>query len=196
MPEHTDAEKDRRRTPRFSCGGEVKISRLPSNGVFLPGAIRDLSLGGCWIDTPLSIACGARTEMVVHVKTASFRVVGEVREIRGRFGAGIEFVHLSAGGRDMLAELVAELARLQAVMTDLTSAGREKDTEEFRKQLDGGNIQAKRLSKRLSLPGPIVKAGALEESLEKSSEPGHATAASESLIVLAEPLVIPVDLFG
>src|SRR5271163_171256 len=114
MPEYTDADKDRRRTPRFNCGGLVKISRLPSNGVFLPGAIRDLSLGGCWIDTPISIACGARTEMVVHVKTASFRVVGEVREIRGRFGAGIEFVHLSAGGKDMLDELVTELARLQA----------------------------------------------------------------------------------
>jgi hypothetical protein len=194
MPEYTDADKDRRRTPRFNCGGLVKISRLPSNGVFLPGAIRDLSLGGCWIDTPLSIACGARTEMVVHVKTASFRVVGEVREIRGRFGAGIEFVHLSAGGKDMLDELVTELARLQAAMTSLTSVCREADTEEFRKQLRDGNIVA-RLSKRLSPLGPIVKRQLSEESLT-NSEVSQPAAARDSLIVLAEPLVIPVDLFG
>jgi hypothetical protein len=196
MAERTETDKDRRRTPRFNCGGHVKISRLPSNGVFLPGTIRDLSLGGCWIDTPLSIACGARTEMVMHVNTVSFRVVGEVREIRGRFGAGIEFVHLSAGGKEMLAELIVELTRLQAVMTDLSSGSSEKDTEEFRRRLEGGNLQTTRLSKRLSLLEPILRAGAGEESLEKSLELGHATAPEESLIVVAEPLVIPVDLFG
>ena len=124
MPERTAADKDRadndrRRSTRFTCGGDAKISRLPSDGIFLPGKILDLSLGGCCVDTTLPIDCGVRAEIVARVNAASFRAVGEVRAIRGRSGAGVEFVHLSTGGKDMLADLVAELARLQAVMNKL-----------------------------------------------------------------------------
>src|SRR5579863_10536039 len=102
MPERTDTDKDRtdndrRRSPRFNCGGYAKISRLPSNGIFLAGSIRDLSLGGCHLDTALPIDCGERAEIVVCVNATSFRAVGEVKAIRDRSGAGIEFVHLSAG---------------------------------------------------------------------------------------------------
>jgi hypothetical protein len=113
MPEKTNADDVRPRSPRFSCGGVAKISLLPSNGIFVPGKIRDLSLGGCCVDTPMPIECGARAEILVHVNSASFRAVGEVRGIRGNSEAGIEFVYLSRGGKDLLADLIAELARLQ-----------------------------------------------------------------------------------
>ncbi len=55
-----------------------------------------------------------RAEILVRVNAASFRGVGEAKAIRNRYG-GIEFLHLSAGGKDMLADLVAQLADLQAV---------------------------------------------------------------------------------
>ena len=119
MPERTDADNDRRRSARFSCSGDAKISRLPSDGSILPGKIVDLSLGGCCVDTTLPIRCGVRAEIVVRVNAASFRALGEVRAIRGPSGSGMEFVQLSAIGKDLLADLVAELARLQAVMNML-----------------------------------------------------------------------------
>jgi hypothetical protein len=147
MPErdsvgHVRANDDRRASPRFSCGGQVAISCLPSEGIVLPGKIRDLSLGGCCVDTTLPIARGARAELFVRVNAASFRAVGEVRAIRAHSGACLEFVQLSAGGKGVLADLVRELARLQAVMNDIKSTRREIDPEAFRRQLDYRKLQA------------------------------------------------------
>jgi hypothetical protein len=45
---------------RFRCGGVATISLLPSSGLFLSGKILDLNLGGCCVDTPVPIECGAR----------------------------------------------------------------------------------------------------------------------------------------
>ena len=197
MPERTNADidcgdNDRRRSTRFKCGGDAKISRLPSDGIFVPGKIFDLSLGGCCVDTTLPIDFGVRTEIVVRVNAASFRAVGEVRAIRGRSGAGIEFVHLSAGGKHMLADLVTELARLQAVMNKLNAARREMDAESFRRQLEIGKLQAGMLSERFPFLGTMLPA----KSSGESSEPDQAASAGQDLIVEAQPLVIPVDLFG
>ena len=211
MPERTDAEidygdidcraldcgnKDRRHSPRFKCGGEAKISRLPSDGIFIPGKIFDLSLGGCCIDTSLPINFGARTEMVVRVNAASFRAVGEVRAIRSRFGAGIKFVDLSAGGKHTLADLVTELARLQAVMNKLKAARREMNAESFRKQLEEGKLQAAMLSERFSFLGTILPAEGSGENSGESSGPDRAASAAKDLTVKEQPFVIRVDLFG
>jgi hypothetical protein len=203
MPERNRAEEDRRRRARFKCGGEARISRLPSDGIFVPGKILDLSLGGCCVDTTLPIDFGVRTEIVVHVNTASFRAVGEVRALRNRFGAGMEFVHLSAGGKHMLADL-------------LKAARREKNAESFRKQLEEGKLQAAMLSERFPFLGTILPAKSSGESSressgassgassgesskensEESSEPDQAAFPGPDRIVASQPLVISVDLFG
>ena len=156
MPEHAAADKpsengraddpqandpaidDRRRSPRFSCGGHAEIICLPSTGIVVPGTIRDLSLHGCWVETALPIDCGARAEVVLRVNSASFRALGEVRAIRGQSGSGVEFVRLSANGKDMLADLVTDLARLQALMSKVKSDRRAVDAELFREELRGG----------------------------------------------------------
>jgi hypothetical protein len=182
------ANDDRRGSTRFSCGGQVTISCLPSDGIVLPGKIRDLSLGGCCVDTTLRIARGARTELVVRVNAASFRAVGEVRAIRGHSGACLEFVLLSAGGKGVLADMVTELARLQAVMNDIKATRREIDPESFRRQLEYRRLQATRLSRRFPLLGATLPPESSEASSEVSSEPDPRE--QERL------LVGPVDLFG
>jgi len=187
MPERADEEEDRRRSPRFTCGGHAEINCLPSTGILLPGTIRDLSLHGCWVDTSLPIDCGARAEIVVRVNAASFRAVGEVRAVRGRSGAGLEFVHLSAGGKDMLAGLVTDLARLQALMNKLKSVRREKDAESFRKELENGKHQAAMLSARFPFLRAILPG---ENSERKESESAGDDESVE------ERLVVSVNLFG
>lgn len=170
----------------------MTISCLPSDGIVLPGKIRDLSLGGCCVDTTLPIARGARTELVVRVNAASFRAVGEVRAIRGHSGACLEFVLLSAGGKGVLADLVTELARLQAVMNDIKSTRREIDPESFRRQLDYRRLQATRLSRRYPLLGTTLPA----ESSGVSSEPDNDASTGKDPREEEQLLVGPVDLFG
>lgn len=188
MPDRAAAEEDRRRSPRFTCGGQAKINCLPSNGMVLAGTIRDLSLHGCCLDIPQPFDCGVRAEIIVRVNAASFRAVGEVRAIRGRSGAGIEFVHLTAGGKDLLADLVTELARLQAIMNKLKSVRREMDAESFRRQLEVGKLQAGILSDRF----PFLRAVLCAEN----SEPDQAASDGQRRAVEPQALVIPVDLFG
>ena len=190
--DHVRANDDRRGSQRFSCGGQATISCLPSDGIVLPGKIRDLSLGGCCVDTTLPIARGARAELVVRVNAASFRAVGEVRAIRGHSGACLEFVLLSAGGKGLLADLVTELARLQAVMNDIKSTRREIDPESFRGQLDYRRLQATRLSRRFPLLGttpPPESSGVSPES-DGDASTGRDPGEEERF------LVGPVDLFG
>jgi len=161
MPVRDHAE-ERRRSPRFVCGGHAKITCLPSDGIILPGTIRDLSLGGCRVDTALPICCGERAEIVLRVNTASFRVLGEVKAIRDRSGAGIEFVRLSARGKEMLGELLQELARSQAVINKFKSAQRDMDPKVFRRELEEG---CARLA--LHVRAGIVEAGEEHDTAKK-----------------------------
>ncbi len=201
MPEGTDADKgrsetgradaDRRRSRRFTCGGDAKISLLPSDGICLPGKILDLSLHGCRVDTTLPIDYGTRAEILLRINASSFRAVGEVRAIRGGFGAGIEFVRLSNSGKDMLLDLIQELARLRASLSKFKSGGLETDTKSFRRNLEEGRLQAERLSKRCAALGTLLRS----KSPAESSVASQAASAERDEIVETQPLVIAVDLF-
>ena len=186
MAQKTDGDDFRPRNPRFSCGGLAKISVLPSNGTFLSAKIRNLSLGGCCVDTPVPIERGTRAEIIVHVNSASFRAVGEVKGIRGNSEAGIEFVYLSRGGKDQLADLIADLARLQAFINHLKAVRRETEAEEFRKHLESGKLLAAMWSE-LRSAGELVAA----ESLETDEVPSAGGDSSKE----AQPLVTPVRLY-
>ena len=195
MPERDGADKnlvdeDRRRSSRFSCGGQAKITWLPSNGIFVPGSIRDLSLHGCRIEIPHPIDRGVRAEIVVRVNAASFRAVGEVRAIRGHSGAGIEFVHLSAGGKDLLSDMIAQLAKLHAVMNKIKSARRETDAESFQRQLENGKRQAIMLSKDFPVLGAIQSAEKPEEEAATKSRGEAAAAEAEECLVLSVNLFV------
>jgi hypothetical protein len=187
MANGKSAEEDRRRTARFSCGGQAQVSPLPSNGLFMPGMIRDLSLHGCWVEIPQPIDCGARAEILVRVNAASFRAVGEVRAVRGRSGAGLEFVQLSLGGKDLLGDLIAQLARLQALMNKLKSDRRKMDAETFRKELEQGRLEAMALSRRFPFLGTTLSAMNPEEAKTESTG---------ELAKAGEHEVLPVNLFG
>jgi hypothetical protein len=207
-PENDRADSDRRRSARFICGGYAKISRLPSDGIFVPGRILDLSLHGCCVDTPVPIDCGTRAEIVVRVNAASFRAVGEVKAMRGRSVAGMEFVHLSAGGKDLLADMVTDLARLQAIMNKLRNVRREMDAESFQKELEDGKRHAAVLSERYPFLGTIFQTESSGESSRessressvatpgKSAEPKAIGSGGRDRIAGGEALVITVDLFG
>ncbi len=190
-------DNDRRRSARFVCGGYAKISRLPSDGIFVPARIRDLSLHGCCVDATVPIDCGTRAEIVVRVNAASFRAVGEVKAIRGRSVAGMEFIHLTAGGKDLLADMVTDLAKLQAITNKLRDVRREIDAESFRRELEAGKRQAAMLNERFPWFGTILQAEISDAiSGEALSGPLEQPRSSQDRIVSGDPLVITVDLFG
>ena len=137
-----------------------------------------------------------RAEIVLRVNAASFRAVGEVRTVRGDSGAGMEFVQLSAGGRDTLSNLVTDLARLQAVMNALKSVRRKLNADSFKEQLENGKAQARTLGRRFSFPEKILPSESVGKSREGSSELDHSARAGKDPTAGEHPLVITIDLFG
>lgn len=141
MRDLAQRSEERRRNPRFACGGRARIVSLPFKGVSLSGKILDLSLGGCCIETAQPLQCGTLVEVIVQVNASSFRALGRVRDSRDRSGAALEFLQLSAGGRDLLHEVISQLARLRAKAIALHAGGREDDPDPG-DNLDDGSPQA------------------------------------------------------
>lgn len=97
-----------RRYPRYDCTGAVEVSG-PHTGRPSKGKLLNLSVGGCFAETDWPLEVGTRVEILLQVNRLSFRAVGEVRMLDARGGMGIEFRGMSAGGRQRLRELIAEL---------------------------------------------------------------------------------------
>ena len=190
---HGRTEKERRRSPRFNCDGQVEINCLPSEGNILPGKIRDLSLNGCRVDTTLPIDPGVRAEIVLRFKGASFRAVGEVKAIRGRSGAGIEFIHLSVFGKEQLSDMLEELEKMQAFLDKLKASHPQMDLESFSKELEYRKLHAQMLKTRF----PFLESIAPEDSVgQGSGENSESKSGLESGSGREEPPMNLVDIFG
>jgi hypothetical protein len=155
-PEFLPTGSDRRRTPRYVCGGRVQINSLPSNGTVMRGRLRNLGLGGCYIETASPFELGARTEVLVQVDTLCFRAMSLVRGIRGGGGLGMEFIRLSAGGHCTLAELIVDLQKLQALMRQPTFSWEDEFTEPPLGLLLSPRIRAPLRNESLALCGTVV----------------------------------------
>jgi PilZ domain len=120
---------ERRRSPRFNCRGRAAIYCLPFDGRSIPAKLRNLSVGGICLDLAQPVEAGARAEVLVQVNAASFRAAALVKGQRERSATCLQFVQISAGGRDVLADVIARLARLQALNRKLRADRMDADTE-------------------------------------------------------------------
>ena len=129
---------ERRRNPRFICGGEAKINPLPSDGALVSGKLRNLSMGGICVETDHPIDLGTRTEILLNVDAVSFRTLALVRSISNRFRTNMEFVQMSAGSRDILADVLEHMSRVQKIMRKIRSAPLDAKVELSRELQERG----------------------------------------------------------
>ena len=150
---------------------------LPSDGILLPGRIRDLSLGGCSVLMNTPLERGALAEILVRVNASSFRALGQVRAVRGPAGLGIQFLQMSSGGQNLLVELIRELARQQAIAQTVQAVRRAPDEEFF--------VQRRAAAFRTGLP------------LEETGIPPVEREAAPTLVVDRRALIVDgeLDLF-
>jgi len=106
---------ERRRSSRYRCSGLAEVFRIPTTGTTVKATVSDLSLHGCRILTDFSLESGVPLDLLLRVKSISFRASGNVKVVRGPAEIGIEFNHMSAGGQRRLTELLAELDRLSSI---------------------------------------------------------------------------------
>jgi Tfp pilus assembly protein PilZ len=73
--------------------------------------IGDVSAGGVFISTPVTVPVGAEVEMLFALPEGETRVHGVVRFVSPEKGIGVEFTDMGAGDRARLQELLRRLNR-------------------------------------------------------------------------------------
>jgi len=106
---------ERRRSSRYRCNGLAEVLRIPTTGAAVKATVSDLSLHGCRILADCCFEFGVPLELLLQVKSISFRASGNVKVVRGPAEIGIEFTQMSVGGQRRLAELLADLERLSSI---------------------------------------------------------------------------------
>jgi len=103
------ARRDRRQYPRFRCPGNVQVSRAESaHRVW--AKLGDLSLGGCYIDTPVPEPVGSKLRLVVHIQESRISASAEVRTCVPALGMGVQFISFESGSRELLKQVIERLS--------------------------------------------------------------------------------------
>ena len=100
--------QERRRHRRMPCQGGVQL-RLP-DGSTVWGTLSDISVGGCYVESPGSLALGSELELIVKVADMEIHSRGQVRTSHPGIGAGISFTLLNVEARKKLNQVLDVLA--------------------------------------------------------------------------------------
>jgi hypothetical protein len=104
---------ERRSHPRVHCDGNVELRRIPPappQSIF--AKIRNLSEGGCFLETERPLTVGERLVMQITLDDLELRFIAEVRSAKAdhRCRAGLEFVGMSADSLKKIKALIEAIA--------------------------------------------------------------------------------------
>jgi hypothetical protein len=102
------ARRDRRQYPRFRCPGNVQVSRAESGQQFW-AKLGDLSLGGCYVSTPVPEVVGTKLRLVLQIDRNKIAALGEVRTCVPALGMGVQFTEFESGSRELLKQVIDRL---------------------------------------------------------------------------------------
>jgi len=184
MAERVPFFGERRRSPRYSCSGRANVYSLPLDGTFLSAGLRNLSLGGICLNLGGELEEDEHTELLLAVNTETFRATAMVKGPQPVSATRLQFTHISSYGRDVLLDLISQMAKAQELNSRLRSSRMDPDTT--RLLLDEERL-------RIATIGRPEGAIASEDPASESSP---ALDAQRGRIVDAEPLVIRLDLYA
>jgi hypothetical protein len=100
---------ERRRAPRYKCGGSVEF-RTEGNDVRTWATLTDLSRTGCYVEMQATSPPDTVVDMAIEVMGIRVRVKGTVRVTYPFLGMGIAFTDISTEDRAQLDEILLRLA--------------------------------------------------------------------------------------
>jgi hypothetical protein len=108
------AAGDRRNVKRYACHGSVKV-RVPGVGHPVWATITDLSMMGCYLETPAPAALATQVDLIIEIEGHILHAAGEVRGSYPGVGMGVTFTELPERDRKELQTLVLKLAARQGI---------------------------------------------------------------------------------
>jgi PilZ domain len=104
------AGKENRRTARVAVSKGVWVA-WQADGPRNVSRVRDLSAGGVFISTTLSVSIGTELELLFALPEGEVRIHGLVRYADGKNGIGVEFTRMGTADRARFLELLRRLNR-------------------------------------------------------------------------------------
>jgi PilZ domain len=102
--------KENRKTVRVAVSKGVWVA-WQAGGPRHVSRVRDLSAGGVFISTTVTVLVGAAVELLFALPEGEARIHGIVRYADGKNGIGVEFTQMGAGDRARFLELLRRLNR-------------------------------------------------------------------------------------
>lgn len=102
-------QEERRRHPRFKCGGSVEI-RIAGTQLVTWARISDICLGGCYTELSSPFPVDTPVELTLNVGEERVRTRAVVRSHHPGFGMGIAFVETAPQQIEALKRIVAVLS--------------------------------------------------------------------------------------
>jgi hypothetical protein len=105
-------DDERRKHTRFPVSGTAIVSN-PEGEEKQTLRFLDLSLEGCFIETPEPFAAGARVKLLIKVHETDLDTFGVVRASLPKAGMGVQFTHFTAADADRLRGIIDRLEQEQ-----------------------------------------------------------------------------------
>jgi hypothetical protein len=99
-----------RKHPRFRCQNSVEIH--VEGGPSYWGKVGDLSLGGCYVETPIPLDPGTKLSVAVWIEHSKVIVQGIVVHRTPGLGIGIRFHELSASDHGIIGSFLGHMSPL------------------------------------------------------------------------------------
>jgi c-di-GMP-binding flagellar brake protein YcgR len=93
--------EERRRFPRVAVALQVEV-RLKGTDMPLRSQTTDISMGGCYVEMPLTLEIGSNVDMRFWLGDQKVNAKGVVVTCHPQFGNGIEFTSMSLEGQSRL----------------------------------------------------------------------------------------------
>lgn len=93
--------EERRRSPRVAVALQVEF-RLADTDVPLRSQTTDISMGGCYVEMPLTLEIGSKVDMMFWLADQKVNAKGVVVTCHPQFGNGIEFTSMPFEGLSKL----------------------------------------------------------------------------------------------
>lgn len=102
--------KKQRRHPRYGCDGRAELRRQP-DAIEHDGSLRQISAGGCYINTPDPAPPGTHLELTLQVGQVQLQAEGTVLYSHPEKGMGVGFTKVDDEMRALLDQFLTDLAQ-------------------------------------------------------------------------------------
>jgi len=105
----TDFREERRKHPRYPCTGQVRML-LEGSDLELLAVLREISLGGCYVETMSPMPPETNIEMTLMLNDLEVQTRGTVKVSCQGMGMGVAFAEMTPKDRMLLDRMVGRAA--------------------------------------------------------------------------------------